>query len=161
MKRLLAFGITAALTAASAGLWAQQAGPPTPEQMATNSILTRQGLFKLMGQQFGPIGGLLRNQSAPFDPAMVARNSSRIEVLSAMITEQFTNDTRKFTATPTKALEGIWNSQADFKVKADALTTAAAALTAAAKSGDKAATLKAAGEVGRACGSCHDNYRAK
>ena len=159
MKRLLAFGFTAALTAASAALWAQNA-PPTPEQQAAASIQTRQGLFKLMGQQFGPIGGMLRNP-ASFDAAVVARNAPRIEVLASMIPEQFTNDTRKFTGTPTKALEGIWNSQADFKVKADALSTAAAALTAASKGGDRAAITKAAGDVGRACGSCHDNYRAK
>lgn len=160
MKRLLAIGITAALAAASAATFAQGAAPPTPEQQAANSILTRQGLFKLLGQQFGPIGGMLRGP-VPFDAAVVARNSARIEVLSSMINEQFANDTRKFTATPTKALEGIWNSAADFKSKADALNTAAAALTAAAKTGDKAATLKAAGDVGKACGSCHDNYRAK
>ena len=42
-----------------------------------------------------------------------------------------------------------------------ALTTAAGALVTVAKTGDKAATLKAAGEVGKACGACHDNYRAK
>ena len=46
-------------------------------------------------------------------------------------------------------------------MKSDGLTKAAAALTAAAKTGDKAATLKAAGEVGKACGACHDSYRAK
>ena len=160
MKRLLTIGLAAAIAAASAATWAQNAGPPTPEQQAANATLTRQGLFKVMGSQMGPIGGMLRNQ-VPFDAAVIARNSARIEALADMIPELFALDTRKFTATKTAALDGIWNSQADFKVKADGLTKAASVLTAAAKSGDKAATLKAAGDVGKACGSCHDNYRAK
>jgi cytochrome c556 len=159
MKRLLCIGVAAAIAAASSATWAQ-GGPPTPEQQAKSAIETRQGLFKVMASQFGPVGGMLRNQ-VPFDAAVVAKNSARIEVLSEMIPEFFVNDTRKFTATPTKALDGIWNSLPDFKVKADGLTKAAAALTAAAKTGDKAATLKAAGDVGKACGACHDSYRAK
>jgi cytochrome c556 len=159
MKRLIAIGVAAAITVASSAVLAQ-GGPPTPEQQAASAIQTRQGLFKVMASQFGPVGGMLRNQ-VPFDAAVVAKNSARIEVLSDMIPELFANDTRKFTATPSKALDGIWNSLPDFKGKSDALTKAAAALTAAAKTGDKAATLKAAGEVGKACGACHDSYRAK
>ncbi|MEY2853290.1 MAG: hypothetical protein RL030_422 [Pseudomonadota bacterium] len=159
MKRLLCIGVAAAIAVASSAAWSQ-GGPPTPEQQAASAVLTRQGLFKVMASQFGPVGGMLRNQ-VPFDAAVVARSSARIEVFADMIPELFANDTRKFTATPTKALDGIWNSLPDFKIKADALHTAATALTAAAKTGDKAATLKAAGDVGKACGACHDSYRAK
>jgi len=100
-------------------------------------------------------------RTAPFDAALVERNSARIAVLAGMIPEMFGSDTRKFTATKTLALEGIWNSQADFKGKADALMKAANDLNAAAKTGNKDATLKAAGDVGKACGACHDDYRAK
>ena len=158
MNRLLRIGVVLAASAVSA-LAVSQGGPPTPEAQAASAIGTRQGLFKVMSSQFGPIGGMLRN--APFDAAVVERNSARVAVLAGMIPEMFTNDTRKFPATKTAALEGIWNSQADFKSKADALVKAANELNAAAKTGDKAATLKAAGAVGQACGSCHDNYRAK
>ena len=78
-----------------------------------------------------------------------------------MIPEMFTLDTRAFTATKTAALPGIWNSQADFKGKADALVKAANDLNAWAKTGDKATFTAVAGAVGKACGSCHDNYRQK
>ena len=81
--------------------------------------------------------------------------------MGGFIPDLFQADTRKFTDTKTTALEGIWNSQADFKVKADDLVKAATAMVAAAKTGDKAETLKAAGAVGKACGGCHDQYRAK
>jgi len=55
----------------------------------------------------------------------------------------------------------VWTGTADFKGKADDLEKAAAGLTAAAKSGDQKATMTAAQAVGKACGSCHDSYRAK
>jgi cytochrome c556 len=160
MNRLNRIGMTLALAAVSAIAVSQGAGPPSPEAQDKAAVETRQGLFKVISNQMGPIGGMLRN-NVPFDAAVVERNSGRIATLSDIIPELFTRDTRKFTGVKTSALEGIWNSQADFKGKADALTKAAAALNAAAKTGDKAATLKAAADVGKACGSCHDNYRAK
>lgn len=158
MNRLYRFGVAAALAVVSAAAFSQ--GAPNPAAQAKSAIETRQGLFKLIANQNGPIGGMLRNQ-VPFDAAVVARNAARIQVLSEMIPELFARDTREFKDVKTGALDGIWNSQADFKTKADALTQAAAALATAAKGGDKAATLKAAGEVGKACGSCHDSFRAK
>ncbi|MDR2215087.1 MAG: cytochrome c [Nevskiaceae bacterium] len=159
MKRLLGLGIAVAIIATSSATWAAGA-PPSPEQQAAGDIQTRQGLFKVLAAQFGPVGGMMRNQ-VPFDAAVVAKNAARLETLAGIIPEVFANDTSKFTATPSKALPGIWNAQADFKTKADGLATAAAALAAAAKGGDQAATLKAAAGIGTACGACHDAYRAK
>ncbi len=160
MKRLMSVGITAALIAASAVSLAQAAAPPSPEQQAKSAIETRQGLFKVMSSQMAPIGALLRNQGT-FNAELVGKNAARIQTLSEIIPELFTQDTRQFKATKSIALDGIWNSQADFKTKADALTKAAAGVAAAAKTGDKAATQKAAAEIGKACGACHDAYRAK
>jgi cytochrome c556 len=159
MNRLTRFGAAATLAAVSA-LAFSQAGPPSPEARAKSAIETRQGLFKLIANQNGPIGAMQRNQ-APFNAELVARNAARIKVLSEIAPDLFELDTRQFKDVKTGALDGIWNSQADFKAKADALTKAADALVAAAKGGDKAATLKAAADVGKACGSCHDSYRAK
>ena len=160
MNRLTRIGVALAASAVSALAVSQGAGPPSPEAQAKSAIEARQGLYKVMATQFGPIGGMLRN-TVPFDAAVVARNSARIATLADMIPEMFTLDTRAFTATKTAALPGVWNSLADFKGKADALNKAANDLTAAAKGGDADATKKAAGAVGKACGSCHDNYRQK
>jgi cytochrome c556 len=160
MKRLYRIGVMAALATASAVALSQGAGPPNPEAQAKAAIETRQGLFKLISNQFGPIGGMLRNQRE-FDAALVAKNAGRVATLADMIPELFMNDTRQFKTTKTAALDGIWASQADFKAKADGLAKAAGAVADAAKTGDKAATLKAAAEIGKACGACHDNYRAK
>ncbi len=162
MKRLLAFGLVAALGFGSvAVLTAAEPAPPSPEQAAKSRIETRQGLFKLISYNFGPIGGMMRNR-VPFDAAVVAKNAARVESLAGQIVELYGEDTRKFHGSAkTASLEGIWTSQADFKAKADDLVKAAAALSAAAKGGDEKATMAAAGAVGKACGSCHDTYRQK
>ena len=139
---------------------AQDAGPPTPEQQAQKAIETRQGLLKVMGFYMAPLGGMLKGKVA-FDAAAAGKSGESIAQLGGMIPDVFVFDTRKATSVKTKAQDGIWTNQADFKSKADDLAKAADALVEAAKSGDRGTTLKAAGAVGKACGACHDNYRNK
>jgi cytochrome c556 len=146
------------LIVASAAM-AQGAAPPTPEQKAQAAVLTRQGLFKLQGFVFGPVGGMLRG--APFDGKAADKAGASLQVLGGMIPELFATDTHTFTNTPTKARESIWTNKSDFDSKANDLVKAAADLEAAAKSGDEAATKKAAGAVGKTCGACHDQFRDK
>lgn len=141
-----------------AATYAQDA-PASPEEQAQHAVDLRQSLFRLIGYSFGPIGGMLKNK-VPFDAALAQKSAARLEALSPMITEVFGNDTRKFTL-KTKAREGIWTNKADFQAKNDDLVKAAAALSTAAKGGDKKATMQAAAAVGKACGACHDNFRDK
>lgn len=159
MSRSMRFGVIAALSAAAAGTVLAQGAPPTPEQVAAHSVKLRQSLFELMGWNMGPVGGMLRNR-VEFNAATVQKSAERMEQLSLMIPDLFQNDTSKFTA-ETEALPGIWTSKADFNAKAAEMTRAAQALSAAAKTGDKEATLKAAGALGKSCSSCHDTFREK
>jgi cytochrome c556 len=160
MNGFAKLGLVAACALASVStVIAQDAGPPTPEQLAEQATLTRQGLLKVVGWQFGPVGGMLRNK-VPFDAAVVQKSAGHVKVLAGMLPDAFQSDTHKATV-KTKAKENIWTNQADFASKADDLQKAAAALEDAAKGGDKAATMKAAAAVGKACGACHDNYREK
>jgi cytochrome c556 len=159
MNRLTRIGIAAALAGASV-LAFSQAGPPNPEAQAKSAIETRQGLFKLISNQNGPLGAMQRG-TRDFDAAVVGRNAARIQTLAGMIPELFTADTTAVKTVKTAALDGIWKGQADFATKADALAKAAGAVVDAAKTGDKANTVKAIAEIGKTCGGCHDNYRAK
>jgi cytochrome c556 len=158
MNRLFAFGIAAMVSLGSVSVAVSQDAPATPEEQAKEAILTRQGLFKLMNASFAPLAAMLRKKQ-PFDAAVAQKSATRIEQLSAMIPDVFQMDTRKVTGVKTTALEGIWASKTEFAAKANELNKAAAALSAAAKTGDQAATLKAAGAAGKACGSCHDDFR--
>lgn len=162
MKGLYRIGVMAALATVSTMALAQGAGgPPSPEAQAKSAIETRQGLFKVIANQNGPIGAMLRNQRE-VDTALVTQRMERIKVLSEMIPEVFTADTRQFKDIKTAALDGIWTSQADFKAKAEILTKAADAVLAVSKTGNKEATLKALRDnISKGCSSCHDSYRAK
>jgi cytochrome c556 len=156
MNRLTRFGVAAAFAAASVVAFAQM-GRPDPNQSA---IDTRQALFKVISSQFGPVAAVLR-PGGSVSAEVAATNGARINMLAGMIPEMFARDTREYKEGKTKALDGIWNSMADFKAKADGLASAGDALAAAGKSGDAAAIKTAAQEVGKACGACHDNFRAK
>jgi cytochrome c556 len=160
MNGMTRIGVAAvgSLILASAAM-AQGAGPQTPEQKAQAAVLTRQGLFKVQGFVFGPVGGMLRG--GKFDAAVAQKAAERLQVTGGLIPELFAMDTHTFTGTPTKAREGIWTNKSDFDAKANDLVKAATDLEAAAKSGDEAATKKAAAGVGKACGACHDQFRDK
>jgi cytochrome c556 len=154
MNRLTRIGAATALAAVSV-LAFSQGGPPNPDKTA---IEARQAVFKLINNQNAPVGAMLRGGS--FDAALVERNAGRIKVLADMIPELFARDTRQYKDAPTRALDGIWTSQADFKTKAEALGTAATALAAAAKTGDRTAVQNAVRTLGGTCGACHDSFRA-
>lgn len=156
MNRLTRIGVAAALIGTSV-LALAQGGPPNPEAQAKAAIETRQAVFKLIGNQSGPINGAAR--APTLDLAVIARNAARLQTLADMIPELFTANPAVPAGVKTRALPAIWTGAADFKVKAEALSKAAGAVAAAAKSGDVAATKAAAAEVGKTCGGCHDTYR--
>lgn len=58
------------------------------------------------------------------------------------------------------AKPAIWTEWGEFSAKADALKTAADKLAQAAAAGDQGEVRGLVGEVGRACKSCHDSYKA-
>jgi len=124
------------------------------------AVETRQAVFKVINYNSDQFFLMMKNK-VPFDAQVVQRAAGRIEMLAPMIPEAFTTDTRKAGSVKTQAREGIWTNMGDFKAKSDELAKAAAALTAAARTGDKGATMKAAGAVGKACSACHDNYKNK
>lgn len=159
MKRFIKSGLIAAWAVATIAA-AQNAAPPTPEQAAQTAVETRQGLQKLMGFQMAPLGAMLKNQQ-PFDANVAAKSATNIASLASMQPDVFAADTRKFPALKTKAREGVWAQKADFDAKSNDLVKAATDAATAAKGGDKAATMKALGGIGKACGGCHDSFREK
>ncbi|MDO8909436.1 MAG: cytochrome c [Pseudohongiella sp.] len=157
-KKILA---VSAITLTSAALYtasAQDAPPPTPEQIAASSTATRQAVFKLLAFNMAPINGMARN-TVEFDAVLAQRNALRVAALAPMIPEVFaTNDTRAFGVT-TEALPIIWDNMEDFRAKAAALEEAANTFAAVAAGGDRAATIGAIRAFGSTCGNCHREYR--
>ena len=61
----------------------------------------------------------------------------------------------------TKALPTVWSDMAGFQAASKAVDAAYDKLAVAAGSGDLAAVTAAFGDTGKACGACHDKFRAK
>ncbi len=152
----LCFGALCSVAAISIAI--AQNGPMTPQQQAEGALKLRQGLFQVQSFAFGPVGRMLKG--APFNAEAAETAAKRIEVTSSMIPDVFKMDTRKFQL-KTRALEGIWTNTSDFDQKARDLNQAAMNLQTAAMGGDKSTTMQAAVAVGKACGACHDEFRAK
>lgn len=137
-----------------------QPQPPSPEDQAKYAVEIRQSVKKLIAWNNQAVGDMMRKRR-DFDAAVVKQNAERVAQLAAMLPDVFAQDTSSFGNLETKALAGIWKGKADFDGKAKALQDAANALAAAAATGDESKTMMAAREIGKACGSCHDNYRAE
>src|SRR5690348_4215222 len=158
MNRASKLGLAALCSLAAFSVGIAQQGPQTPEQRAAAAVKVRQGLFEVQSYSFAPVAAMLRG--APFNAQTAETAAKRIQMTSSMIPEVFKFDTRKFMVN-NKARDDIWTNQADFAQKANALNMAAVNLEMAAKSGDARMTKQAGIAVGKACGSCHDQFRNK
>jgi len=150
-RKLIATGLALALSAGVAGTVFAQAKPEV-------LVKQRQAAMTLQGKYFGPLVGMLKG-AVPYDANVVARNAAYLEALSKMPWDGFAESTKG--QKNTIALPVIWSDAAKFKQAQDQFQSAVAALVAASKSGDEAKVKAAIGDVGKNCGSCHDNFREK
>jgi cytochrome c556 len=142
----------AVLATASASLaFAQQ---PKPE----DEIRYRQSVMNVVGRAMGPMGAMAQGK-APFNAAVVQKNSALIDSLMGLHWNSFGPGTDK--GAPNKADPRIWKEAAKFKQAAETGQKAVANLADASKSGDEAKFKAAFGEVGKACKGCHDDFRTK
>jgi cytochrome c556 len=157
MNRLNRIGLFTALATLCAVAGVQAATVAASEAEAAKAIKARQDALEQINDLNEPIGKMLKRQM-PIDPAVVATNAAKIQELAEQLPTLFEVDTRGFKGTKTAALDGIWNSQADFKAKADVLVKAAGDAAAAGKGGKVGPPQLIA--MGKACGGCHDAYKA-
>ena len=146
----LALGAALALSFAATA----QAQAPQPDR----AIQYRQGVFKAMGWNMGPLGAMVKGER-PFDKDLFLKNATRVEQLASMPWEGFGPGTDA--GAPTKAKPEIWKDAAKFKQYQDALQADVAKLVVAAKAGNVDAVKGPFGAVGKACSNCHDDFRAK
>ena len=152
-KKLLSAGL-AVVVGASAGYAVNALAQQKPEVL----VKQRQSAMTLIGKYWGPLGAMASGK-APYNAEVVARNAAFLDALTQMPWDGFTADT-KDTAEKTRALPAIWSEPAQFKEGQDRLRSAVGKLVAASKGGEDAFKA-AAGEVGKACGACHEHFRAK
>ncbi len=119
-------------------------------------VKQRQAVMILQGKYFGPLMAMAQGK-IPYNAEIVARNSAYLSVLDKMPADGFTPSTKDVKS---RALPAVFTDQAKFGKALERLQEAVAKLVKV-KSSDEAAAKAAIGEVGKACGSCHENFRAK
>ena len=131
-----------------------------------DAIRARQSIMRVVALNWGPIAGMAQDK-IPFNKDVFVANAVRLESVWAM------NPTRFFvpgsdkpvagakTASFTDAKPEVWSQQDKFKAAYDKEAQEIGKLAAAARSGDEKAMKAAAGDVGKACGGCHDDFRMK
>ena len=153
---------TGATLAVAAGLSTAAYAQMKPE----DAIRVRQSIMRVIAVNWGPVAQMAQDK-IPFNKDVFVANALRVESVWA------TGANRFFIPGSDKAVGGskiagftdgkpeIWSQADKFKTAFDRNTEAIGKLAAAARSGDEKAMKAAAGDVGKACGGCHDDFRSK
>ncbi len=136
---------------------AQSALPPAA--LAKQAIENRKAVFTLIGNNFKPIGEVLRG-NATYSSTEVAKFAARISFLTGFLPEVFPDISRNG---DTRAVAEVWSNRADFDKRVKDFTAHASTLTQlVSHDGSNTDAFKdAAKAVAQDCKSCHDTYRSK
>lgn len=149
MNRLVVTVIAAAAALTSLSAAAQFQKPE-------DAIKYRQSVMTVMGNHLGRVAAMVQGR-VPFDAKVAAENAAIVVTMSKLPWVAFGEGTDK--GMPTRAKPEIWKDQAKFKDLENKMMTEAEKLEAAAKTGNLDNIKAALGPLGRACKSCHDDFR--
>jgi cytochrome c556 len=91
-------------------------------------------------------------------PGDVAMHAEGVLAYAKLIKELFPEGTGP-DKVKSESQPAVWTERAKFDKAADDLVAKAEAWVKAAKGGDMAQTMGAMGAVGKACGTCHDDFK--
>lgn len=120
-------------------------------------IKQRQELMKANGAAAATLVKMIRGEQ-PYTQQAAHQAAVTINNNSKQITNLFPPGSGAEAGVKTGALPAIWQNKADFDAKAKTLQDESAKLVAA---NDEAAVKAEVPNVGKACGGCHQTYRAK
>ncbi len=113
----------------------------------------------MMDLQQGVLGAMKAGVEQKADVKPFMPGAKGLVSSSQVIATMFPPGTEK--ANDTKALPAVWSDKADFAAKGKALQDAAEKLVTLADADDKAGFAAQFAEVGKTCGACHRQYKAK
>jgi cytochrome c556 len=152
MKTLLKILVCLVFIAvAFGGAYAQFAKPE-------DAIKYRQAVMFLMAKHFGRMGAVVKGQR-PYDREEFGRNAAVFETLSKLPWEAFMVPETDKGKTGLKSV--AFKKQTEFKEAAQRMEVEITKLVRASNSGDLNAIKAQFGEVGKSCGACHKQFRAK
>ena len=120
-------------------------------------VKQRQAKMILQVKYLGPLVAMAQGK-VPFNAEIAAQNARYLDVLEEMAWDGFHASTKDVQS---RALPAIWEEPDKFKAAQQNLQSAINTLVVASKTGDEAKVKAAVPAVGKACGTCHDNFREK
>ncbi|MFT3954590.1 MAG: cytochrome c [Piscinibacter sp.] len=120
-----------------------------------DAIKYRKAGMTMMSVHFGRVAAMA-NGRVPFDAKTAAADAEIATALSKLPYAGFIPGTDKG---DTRAKPEIWSEADKFRAAASRMQDEMVKLNAAAKGSNLDALKSAAGEVGKACKGCHDEYR--
>jgi cytochrome c556 len=123
----------------------------------TEIIKQRQEMMKANGTSAKALADMMKGEK-PYSQETAHQAAVTINANSKKISSMFPSGSGAEAGVKTDALPAIWQNKADFDEKAKKLEEESAKLVAA---NDEAAVKAQFGNVGKACGGCHEGYRAK
>ena len=137
-------------------------GPAVPqEQEGDDVIQARQGFMRIVVLEAGPLFGMAKGDMA-YDAAKARTHAEQLNaILDYDVGRLFIPETSKSVYTgKTRALAAIWEDMDGFAADYEDLREKVAVVAEEAGKGKDALTA-AVSEMGKACGNCHDDFRAK
>lgn len=144
---------TAAVAVALLGIGIAAEAQNAPAQV----IKQRQELMKSNGAAAKTLTQMMKGEK-PYDQKAAHQAAVTIDNNAKQIPSLFPPGSGAEAGVKTGALPAIWQNKTDFDAKAKNLGEQAAKLVAA---NDEAGVKAQFGNVGKACGGCHETYRAK
>ena len=120
-----------------------------------DAIKYRKAVFTVMGTHFGRVAAMA-NGRIPFDAKVAAESAEIATSMSKLPFVAFGPGTDKG---ETRAKPEIWTDGDKVKRLAEKMQEEIAKFNVAAKTGNIDTIKAAAGETGKACKACHDDYR--
>ncbi len=122
-----------------------------------NAVKYRQHTMDAIGGHMQALAAIVKGEVDHKDHIPV--HVASLAALSGVAPDLFGADSRE--GADTDALPKIWQEPAAFKERLAAFRTAATDLDAVVKAGDMTKFPPAFGALGKACKSCHDDFKAK
>jgi cytochrome c556 len=152
-----AFGVAAACAAALLAT----VSTAQDQKALERAVKARQGLMNVHVLEAGPLIGMAKGE-VPYDPAVASGHAEALSSLTGY------DETRMFPAGTsnaempgkTLALPAIWEQPDEFQQAFENLREAAETVATEAGNGQEQLTA-AVGELGKACGNCHEKFREK
>lgn len=135
------------------GAVAAQSGP-------SQTIGQRQEAMKGLGGAMKTLTPMVRGEQ-PWNQAEAVKAATAINSVAKVIPQVFPAGSGPESGVKTAALPIIWQQSADYQSKAKALEDASGRLLQLAQSGNSDGAKGQFANVGKACGGCHETYRAK